>query len=226
MTKLEQKLDRARVKQLERALQQERTGLQAIATAFLEEANDPEALLHRLELMADNAVRAEKSQRLRDVLVHGLDIYRRAYERHELKPQRLFDIGPGCEQDVSVLRLARPRAQSGTVLNPSEEHRARSEEESEIRRRILAIYEFEGGMSDIKLLESYVQRHGLITESKLRTQRKSLTSSGAVTNRGGTETPESYKWDLTERHERFQGREKEETSGNAKEEEHNETAAD
>jgi hypothetical protein len=225
VTKLEDKLERAKVKQLERALQQERTGLQAIATACLEEARDPEALLHRLELMADNAVRTNKPQRLRDVIVYGLDIYKRALERHELKPQRLFEVGPGCEQDESVLELARPRAGSGRVVSPSEEHRERSAAEEEIRRRILSIYEFEGGMSDLKLVDRYTHRHGPIAATQLWRQRKFLTSSGVVANRGGIETPESYIWDLTERHPRF-AETTEETNGRAMSESDDEGAAD
>lgn len=212
--KLEDKLERAKVKQLESALRQERTGLQAIATAFLEESSDPDALLRRLESMANNAVRTGKPQRLRDVLVYGLDIYRRALDRHELRPQPLWEDKVSCEQDVSVLELARPRVQSGSVLNPSEEHRAASEDEQGIRTKILALYQFEGALSDYKLHEKYVERHGPITNKRLWTQRKVLTSVGAVTNRGGTDDGESYRWDLTERHEKFAAEEREESVGN------------
>jgi hypothetical protein len=211
--KLDKKLKRAQKINLERLLKEERTGLQALATAFLEESSDPDALMERLELMASNAIKTNKSERVRDVLVYGLEIYRRAYARYALKPVPLFDP----EQEQEAEELASPPEAVRGMTDPSEDHRAISQRDENIRSKILSLYQFHGSLSDPQLHELYTQSYGPENKYHIWRQRKELTRIGVVTNQGATDKsrPNDWQWNLTERHPKFREEEKNESERTA-----------
>jgi hypothetical protein len=193
--KLENRVRGARIRELERRLADERTGLQALAQAFLAESDEPERLMTRLDQMAENAVMQGKPQRVRDVLVYGQQIFRTAMERHLLKQTTLFKV-----DEAEVQSLAKPTEGQGSLLPPGELHEEMASSDRELKERIIAIFQVMGGLTDPKLEATYRQRYGPAAPGAIQRARKDLTRAGRISNLGaGGGKADDYRWDLTER---------------------------
>jgi hypothetical protein len=105
--KVEKRLLEQEVKNLERALKEERTGLVAVARIVIEECPDSRRLLRRLEAMARKAEEQRAPARTRDAIRHGHAQLARALEQVQGRAQGLFDPHVGHVQPSKVEALAR-----------------------------------------------------------------------------------------------------------------------
>jgi hypothetical protein len=135
-----------RVKNLERALKEERTGLVAVAKAFLESSENPAALLRRLEVMARNAEDKRVPARTRDAIAHGHAVLQRAAEQTQGRPQGLFDPDVGHVPPARVRALTEAPVQqqiglgfteSDPLLDVRAERAERTQGEQAIRDMIV-----------------------------------------------------------------------------------------
>lgn len=96
----------ARVRQLERALRDERTALVAIATMALREARDPEALLRRVEgSAAAVAAQPRSSPKSREALRAAAEAFRHAVAIEMGRPQALFEPDVGHVRPEAVTKM-------------------------------------------------------------------------------------------------------------------------
>lgn len=186
--KLKESVRDARLREAERLLSQERLGLDAVATAFLQESHDPVQLMHRLDRMAEAAVERDLSARARDAIIFGQQLFRRRLERHLLKQQELL---PRDEAE----QLQDPPNQ-GSLIEPVDLHGALASADKEMRERVIALFRSLGGLSDRGLSENYNRTYGgAVPHERLQQVRKALTRQGLLFNRAGSD----WIWDLRER---------------------------
>lgn len=186
--KLKESVRDARLREAERLLSQERLGLDAVATAFLQESHDPVELMHRLDRMAEAAVERDLSARARDAIIFGQQLFRRRLERHLLKQQELL---PRDEAEQ-----LQDGADQGSLLEPADLHGALASADREMRERILTIFRNVGALSDRDLSENYNRTYGgAVPHERLQQARKALTRQGLLFNRAGSD----WIWDLRER---------------------------
>jgi hypothetical protein len=197
----------AHVRNLERALKEERTGLVAVAKAFLEESPNSGALLRRLEAMVRAANANSAPARTRDAIGYGYAVLARAAEQAQGKPQGLFDPHVGHVPPAKVEALTTPseHVQVGLEFRestPLADVEAGQSESSafaqRVRATILTCYEGCGALTDGELRAEYTRRAGPVTAGLLKDHRKALTRTGRVVKSDET-TGEDPRWTLLER---------------------------
>lgn len=177
-----------RLRETERLLQEERLGLEALATAFLQTHPHPERLMERLDRMAENAVDSDISPRARDAIIFGQQLFRRRIERHLLRQQELL---PRDEPE----ELAAAEPEQASLLAPYELHGEQASALQQMRQRVLAIYRNKGVVRDRDLAGFYRGAYGGatgITPHRLWEARVFLTRQGLLARSG-------EGWDLVER---------------------------
>jgi hypothetical protein len=179
----------ARLRETERLLREERLGLDAIVTAFLQEVPVPERLMERLDQMAAVAIERNLSARACDAILFGQQMYRRRLERHLLKQQELL---PRDEPEL----IAADNGTQATLIEPQDLHVAQTAAERELRERVLAIFRIKGGLTDRELVNHYRATYGGgVARQQVTQARKALRRQGLLANRAGSD----WIWDLRER---------------------------
>src|SRR4051794_17334380 len=89
---VEKRIERAKVRNLERALKEERLGLTAIGIAFAKTHGDADAMLGALENMVRAAMEDPRvSAKTKQAMLSGQQILERALAIHRGRPQPLFN---------------------------------------------------------------------------------------------------------------------------------------
>jgi hypothetical protein len=193
-------VERQRVKNLERALRVERTGLMALAMAFVREHGDAEALQRRIDAMARSAARNPKTpEALRDAFVSGQALVEQALRVELGKPQRLFDPHVGHVDPGEVERLGATGPDQLTLESPGELHSERNGWRERVDTGLLRALE-RGPASDLELHAAYLalQAYPWVSPATLRGRRVELTRLGRIVDSGerANDTP---IWTLVER---------------------------
>jgi hypothetical protein len=194
------------IKNLERALRDERTGLIAVARVFMEDAPDPGRLLGRLEAMVRQAERNGAPARTRDAIAYGHSVLARAREQMQGRPQQLFEPDVGHIKPSAVEKLTAPDEHQQVGLGFAESRplgdvQAADAERQEfalrLRTRIIDCYEDGGAMTDAELRAAYTRHYGALKAETLKAQRTELARLGRLVRsepKGGETT-----WILLER---------------------------
>jgi hypothetical protein len=179
---LKKKLDRQRVKNLERALKTERTGLLAMGVAFCREGNNPAGLLARLDAMASAVANDGKAPGgLRESIVNGRAIVEQAIALESGRPQKLFepDVGHSDPAQVAALVDAPPEQLS---LNGSEERLTELNAfEAQVEAGLLETLQ-QAPLADDELYERYhlVMERPRVTRASLAARRRALAARGFI----------------------------------------------
>lgn len=186
---LKARAEEQRVKNLERALKEERLGLIAICRVLIEESDVPPArILARLESMARAPGKShlQMPQRTRDAILHGHAVMSRALEQLQGRPQGLFDPHVGHISPKKVERITEvpqePQMGFGaTERNPLGDVPKREELSAltVIQEGIVKCYD-NGPLSDKQLLAEYIMRFGRISQRTIIEARVALTKKGRV----------------------------------------------
>lgn len=207
-----EKAREARIKELERALKDERIGVLGIAIAFLRESTAPHALARRLEVMAHNAVDNPKVRAgTRTALVEGNKLVQRALAIELEKPQPLFepDLGPANPAQVAeaVERSDAGAGQASMDLSGGDDAASSALDERQrtldrVYEAIVALLHEHGAMTDAEIQARYAARADFLPQSAgaLRARRTELTRRRRLVaskdKRDG-----AMIWDLLERSE-------------------------
>lgn len=176
----------ARLREAERLLQQERLGLDAVVTIFLQLTPDPERAMERLDQMAETAVEQNLSARTRDAIIFGQQLFRRRLERHLLKQLELLPLD-------EAEKLADNVGEQGSLLEPHTIHGAQASAEQETRDRVLAVFRNKGVLSDVDLYRAFQMAYrGSASRAQIEQARVSLRRQGILARSGDG-------WDLVER---------------------------
>lgn len=204
------------IKNLERALKEERMGITAMALAFIKAHGDPELILRRIEAMVRNADEAGAKPRTKQVLIAGQHMVERALAIEMGKPQPLFtdepDVGhvpPGQAKELAE-GASKPEqigldfsGNGGTVgdVRTAEEDKAKTTER--VKDAILALLVDHGAMTDGELYVRYAKRTDFLTQSagSLRARRTELVRAGRLVKNGDKREGDKDVpvWDLYER---------------------------
>jgi hypothetical protein len=193
------------LKNVERALKEERTGLVAIARVFLEEAENPGAVIRRLEAMVRAAENGNTPARTRDALRYGYQVLSRAAEQAQGKPQGLFDPNVGHVRTDAVNRLvnsqdhqvglfATNREPLRDVVDAGQE---RAQFSTKTREIILGCYRDLGELTDDELAAECQLKRVFVTRGTLKSYRKELTRLGRLIKGTATAGGEP-RWKLME----------------------------
>lgn len=107
--KAKKRADQAHVKNLERALKEERLGLMCITAAFVKECPDPDALRRRLDRMVHLAHENPKvPQATKAAMRAGVQLVEAAIAVDMKKPQPLFDPNVGHTAPAKVEDIVDP----------------------------------------------------------------------------------------------------------------------
>jgi hypothetical protein len=203
--KVEKRLLEQEVKNLERALKEERTGLVAVARIVIEECPDSRRLLRRLEAMARKAEEQRAPARTRDAIRHGHAQLARALEQVQGRAQGLFDPHVGHVQPSKVEALTEPveAQQIGfgfTERDPLSDVQERDQEraagERAIREMIVTCFKDCGALTDGQLEAEYRRRATPLKLGTLKAQRKELTRLGRLAQ--GDLAGDTPTWNLVE----------------------------
>lgn len=174
---------------LERALKEERTGLVAVARAFLEASDNPGELLRRLEVMVRQAEASGAPARTRDAIAHGHAVLSRAAEQVQGHAQGLFDPDVGHVPPAVVERLSAPVAHQQLGLGhdssaPLNDVSLRAQQQAagqaNYREAVLACYRDCGPLTDTQLKAEYLRRGGRVTWATLHGVRRDLANVGRI----------------------------------------------
>ena len=179
--------ERQRMKNLERALQVERTGLVALAMAFIREHGEPERLRARVDAMVRAAAANPKtSPGLRDTLVNGQALIEQGLRVEAGRPQKLFEPDVGHVKPAEVLTLADPPEQQLSLDAPADVHAERSTWEERTAAGIVRALELHGPCTDDELHAHYtaLAAYPLLTVPSLRARRVALSRTGRVVDSG------------------------------------------
>ena len=204
----EKHIKAAAVRSRERALQEERLGLAAIASAVCREVPNPDRLLARLEAMTRKAQQNPKTpMRVKQSLLDGTALIRNAINRELGKPQELLDP-PGWRHvsPTAVNRLVKDgevTQQLGLEAKETLEDVAVATREQ--AATIAAVHEVivrilkEGPATDSELYWRYMQQTDAPKHSaqELRRRRLELYKSGRV-NDSGLRDGKDIRWVLVE----------------------------
>jgi hypothetical protein len=193
------------LKNVERALKEERTGLVAVARVFLEESDNPGAVLRRLEAMVRAAENNGAPVRTRDALRYGYQVLARAAEQAQGKPQGLFSPNVGHVRAASVTKLvtqedhqvglfATSREPLQDVVDASVERAQFSQTTREV---ILDCFRERGELTDEEVAEECQRRSIILSRGTLKSYRKELTRLGRLIQGTATSGGEP-KWKLLE----------------------------
>jgi hypothetical protein len=212
------KVQAQKLKNLERALKEERLGLTAISTAFVQTHGHPEAMLAKLEAMVRSAVEDPRVKpRTKSALIAGQQMVDRALRIHLGQPQPLFTdedtpntghVNPG-----DVKRLANPPeeqqvglfADGGNgVADAVAAHEDRESTTRKVNEHIVKLLRANGPQTDPELLELWVTSDPPCTLSRqtLYDHRVEMVRSGRLIDSGEERTVAGRKrpvWDLLER---------------------------
>lgn len=194
------------VKNLERALKEERTGLVALARAFLEESPDPNALVRRVEGMVRQAERAGAPLKTRDAIRFGHSILTRAAEQLQGRPQTLFDPDVGHVPPAKAEVLSRPPeaeqlglgiTERNSVADVETERQERARSAAEVRSALLRLFQESGPMSDQDMVAAYLRSGRKLSPVVLKANRRELSRLGRLV-KDGTAANGDPRWMLLE----------------------------
>lgn len=201
-----------RVRNLERSLREERQALLAVTTAFLKEANDPAALVARLEGMCRAAQANRKVKpHVREALLHALNLVKSATAIHMEKPQPLFNPDVGHTDPTKVKELVsggeQPQ-QTGMAFQDDgqaalgdveEAHQEQEQFHEQVRTHVLDLYREHGAMTDDALMLRHMRSGNPVHASYeiVKKERRHLSSIGRLTKVDAQDGNPLY--DLTER---------------------------
>lgn len=171
----------SRIKNLERALLEERTAVIAIATMALREARDPEALLRRVEGTAVALARQPRSSpKTREATQAAATAFRRAAEIEMGRPQGLFDPDVGHVSPEAVQRLVED---SNAPLPGIDLDGGRSQREASLDRAIVRLLAVPCTDPDLHIR---VMGDGLLAADRREVyhRRVALTKAGRVVDTG------------------------------------------
>src|SRR5881409_3000073 len=112
----DKKLAASQIKNLERALKEERLGITALALAFVKAHGAPELILRRVQAMVRNADEAGAKPRTKQVLIAGQHMVERALAIEMGKPQPLFSDEP----DIGHVDAAKAKALAAGATEPEQ----------------------------------------------------------------------------------------------------------
>lgn len=200
----------ARIKELERALAEERVGVLGIAIAFLRESPSPQRLAHRLDAMARNAATNPKVKGgTKKALIEGNKLVQRALAIELEKPQPLFepDVGPAKPEAVAevVERSDSAGVQEAMDLGGNgdglmDAHTERQRTLERVYEAVVAMFVEHGSMTDPELQARYMARTDFVKQSAgaLRARRVELVQKGRLV-RTTEQRDDKPVWDLLER---------------------------
>jgi hypothetical protein len=206
-----------KMRNLERALKEERLGLTAIATAFVQTHGDADAMAAKMEAMVRSAVEDPRVKPgVKKALIAGQQIVQRALAIHLGQPQPLFTDGDvpdtGHVNPSEAKALANPpEAQQVGLFGGSDgledalaAHDDRESLNRKIADHIVRLFRENGPMTDWELLGKYEVSEPPIVLARwdLYAHRVDLTRNGRIVDtgerrRGGGRT--GPVWDLLER---------------------------
>lgn len=197
----------AAVRSKERALQEERLGLAAIAKVIVDEVRDPDRLLARLEAMTRFAQQNGSTPlRTRQALLDGTALIRNAINRERDKPQELLDP-PGWRHvnPAAVNRIANVEpvqqlglADKGDLDDVADANKEQAATIAAVQSVIVEVLR-EGPATDAEIYRRYIKVEGapLHSPRSLLTRRRELLRSGRINESGKLEGKEIL-WTLVE----------------------------
>lgn len=216
--RVEKRISAQRVRNLERALQEERLGLTALSTAFIKVSGDPSVLLARVDAMVRAAVDNPKVKaRTLNALVAGQQMLERAAAIEAGKPQPLFDetttpdVGHVDAGKVKELVAPPTEQQMGLAFSNGEGghdvREALAEREATARRvqeNIVRLFREHGPLSDRQIAYHYslAAMQPPQSSTALKTHRIELTQTGRLLDTGERQKQGAQDipvWDLVER---------------------------